>query len=60
MGAELIEAVKAGDKEKVKSLLSKDTDVNDRDKFGWTALMGASYKGHSGVVELLKRHGACG
>jgi len=40
---ELLNACWNGDLEKVKQLLEEGADVNAKDKYGWTALMFASY-----------------
>ncbi|MBI5232961.1 MAG: ankyrin repeat domain-containing protein, partial [Deltaproteobacteria bacterium] len=53
LGAELIEAAKAGDIEKAKHLLAKGADVNARRNDGATALMMASLQGHAEVVKGL-------
>src|SRR5574337_844034 len=54
----LIEASKSGATEKVKSLLAEGADVNTRDQDGWTALMHASWHGHSGISGMLLNKGA--
>jgi len=54
----LHEAAAEGDIEQVKSLISKGTDVNAKDKLGRTALHYASEKGHTEVARLLISHGA--
>jgi ankyrin repeat protein/beta-lactamase regulating signal transducer with metallopeptidase domain len=54
----LHEAAAAGDIEKVKSLLSKGADVNERDQNGRTALHYASERSHVEVANLLISHGA--
>ena len=41
-----------------KTLLAAGADVNPKMPDGWTALMGASQKGHVDVVTLLKEAGA--
>ncbi|MFZ3091694.1 MAG: ankyrin repeat domain-containing protein [Nitrospirota bacterium] len=56
--ANLIEAARKGDTAGVNALLNKGADVNAKDKYGWTALMLASKKGHTGIVQLLKKAGA--
>ncbi|MBV9265416.1 MAG: ankyrin repeat domain-containing protein [Acidobacteriaceae bacterium] len=42
----------------VQFLLDDGADVNARDKFNYTALHGAAYRGENAVVELLIAHGA--
>jgi len=54
----LHEAALAGDIEKVKSLISKGADVNEKDPGGKTALHCASEKGHEEVAKLLISKGA--
>jgi len=44
--------------EVVRLLLDKGADVNAKADSGWTALMGAAWKGHLGVVKLLLEKGA--
>jgi len=66
LGAELREAVRAADTEKVKSLLDEGADVNAQDiqdktrkeKGGATPLMIASRNGHGDIVEMLLAKGA--
>ena len=54
----LHEAAGIGDIEKVKSLISKGADVNEKDRAGRTALHYACEKGHTEVVKLLISQGA--
>ena len=54
----LHEAAAAGDIEKVKSLISKGADVNEKDPGGKTPLHCASEKGHTEVARLLLAQGA--
>jgi ankyrin repeat protein len=54
----LHEAALAGDMEKVKSLLAKGADVNERGRWGYTPLHYASMKGHAEVAKLLISKGA--
>ena len=46
------------DLETVKLLLSRGIRVNEKDNYGWTALMLAEKKGHKDIVRLLKEAGA--
>ena len=54
----LHQAAADGDIEQVKLLLSRGTDVNEKDQYGRTALHCASWKGHADVAELLINQGA--
>ncbi len=54
----LHEVASAGDIEKVKSLISKGADVNEKDRAGRTALHCACEKGHTEVAKLLISQGA--
>lgn len=54
----LHEAALAGDIEKVKSLISRGADVNEKDEGGRTALHYACEKGHAEVARLLINQGA--
>ena len=47
-----------GEAEKVKELLEKGADVNEKDADGRTALMYASFNGYSEVVNELLKHNA--
>ena len=51
-------AARAGDLERVKSLLAQGISVNAPDTLGGTALHDASWAGHVSVVELLLGAGA--
>jgi pectate lyase len=51
-------AVRAGHKDIVGSLITKGADVNAEDKWGRTPLQVAKDKGHTEIVELLRKHGA--
>ncbi|XP_076021265.1 ankyrin repeat domain-containing protein 39 [Genypterus blacodes] len=48
-----------GDLERVKSLLEKGTQANQRDSAGFTALHYASRSGHLAVCKFLLENGAC-
>ncbi len=39
-------------------LIEAEADVNLQDKYGWTVLMWAAWRGHTEIVELLKVAGA--
>ncbi len=54
----MYDAVEAGNIEAVKQHLAAGTDVNAKDKDGWTPLHPASYEGHVEIVELLIGKGA--
>jgi len=54
----LHKAARAGDIDQVKSLISKGADVNAKDNNGHTSLWYAQDKGHTEIVELLRKHGA--
>ncbi len=49
----LLEAIRRGQPEKVKSLLSKGADANAREEYGDTALVNAVHKGNLEIVRLL-------
>jgi ankyrin repeat protein len=55
---ELIDAARAGDRERVASLLSAGAEVDARDEEGWTALMFAALRGDEAMVETLLAAGA--
>jgi ankyrin repeat protein len=57
MSAELIEAVKAGDIDAVRGLLSAGADVNLRDSEGSTLLMLAAHSGNLAMVSALLEAG---
>jgi ankyrin repeat protein len=44
--------------EKCESLIEKGADVNERDRFGWTALHYAANSGRPEICELLIKNGA--
>jgi len=52
------EAVARGDIESVRQHLDAGTDVNERNKVGWTPLHAASSRGRKEIVELLLDKGA--
>lgn len=54
---DLIEAAGKGDTAGVKALLDKGAEVNARNNLGETALMVASEKGYTKIVQLLKKAG---
>jgi len=54
--ADLISAVKIGNVAEISALLDRGVDVNAGDKEGVTALMVASFNGHSEAVELLTKY----
>ncbi|MFA5370701.1 MAG: ankyrin repeat domain-containing protein [Sideroxydans sp.] len=58
MNMKLIEAVKAGDTDSVRRLLSAGTDVNAADAESATALMHAAHRGDLAMVSLLLNAGA--
>ncbi|MGO9118091.1 MAG: ankyrin repeat domain-containing protein [Desulfomonilaceae bacterium] len=56
--SELVSAVTAGDTARVKELLSKGADVNERNSRGVTPLIAAAYKRNTEVAKLLVEKGA--
>ncbi len=52
------QAVRQGDVECVKRLLTVGADINARDRYGQTALMIAARNGESSVVRFLLKNGA--
>ena len=54
----LIEVCENGEKKDVEELIDMGADINQKNKYGNTALMRASYWGNKEVVELLIRNGA--
>ncbi len=54
----MYDAAESGNIEAVKQHLAAGTDVNAKDKDGWTPLHPASYEGHQEIVELLIGKGA--
>ncbi len=53
MGNELNIAAEMGDSTKVKNLLKKGVDINERDNFGRTALIYAALNGHNRITNML-------
>jgi ankyrin repeat protein len=58
MNTELFAAIDKKHIDIVKSLLANGVDINEKDDFGWTALMWAAFKGDRETVKLLINHGA--
>ena len=54
----MYDAAEVGNIDAVKQHLAAGTDVNAKDKDGWTPLHPASYEGHQEIVELLIGKGA--
>ena len=54
----MYDAAEVGNIEAVKQHLAAGTDVNAKDKDGWSPLHPASYEGHQEIVELLIGKGA--
>ncbi len=54
----LFNAVKSGDINLIKSFVEKGVDVNTRNKYGWTPLHWAAFRGKTEVVKLLIEKGA--
>ncbi|MFC1794190.1 ankyrin repeat domain-containing protein [Planctomycetota bacterium] len=54
----LFEAIKKGDVDQVKLLISKGADINEKDKKGWTPLHSAAWYSHKNIAELLIAEGA--
>jgi hypothetical protein len=57
-GAGLIRAATKGDLGKVKELVASGENLNDTDKYGWTALMWAAYYQYEPVLSYLLDNGA--
>ena len=55
---QFIKAAERGDYDLVCSLLSRGVDINQKNSYGYTALILASYNGHERVVSLLIERGA--
>ncbi|MCY3680802.1 MAG: ankyrin repeat domain-containing protein [Gemmatimonadetes bacterium] len=53
MGSELNIAAEIGDTTKVKNLLKKGVDTNERDRFGRTPLIYAALNGHEHIINML-------
>jgi hypothetical protein len=58
LDSELLEAARKGDVRKVRELLDRGADVDARDKYGWTPLHLAAYRGYAEVARLLLDRGA--
>ena len=58
LGKKLIEVCANGEKKDVEELIDMGADINQKNKYGNTALMRASYWGNKEVVELLIEKGA--
>ncbi|GMF40233.1 unnamed protein product [Phytophthora fragariaefolia] len=56
--AHLVEAVKRGRLQEVRTALARDEALNARDRDGWTALTAAAADGRSDILELLLGSGA--
>ena len=54
----ILEAASDGDANKVERLISLGTNVNVRDRWGWTAMSMAAYGGHVEVARVLISHKA--
>jgi len=59
MNNDIFKAVDDNDLAKVKKCIEQHTtDVNTKDKYGWTPLYTASYYGRFEIVKYLVEHGA--
>lgn len=56
--AQLIEAAKAGDVNRVQTLIDDGEDLEQKDDYGWTALNWAAGHGDFAIVRLLLKAGA--
>ncbi|WP_341811169.1 ankyrin repeat domain-containing protein [Wolbachia endosymbiont (group A) of Oxytorus armatus] len=54
----LLTAVQDGNLNEAEGLVSRNANVNTRDKYSWTPLHWAAYKGHLEVAEFLVKKGA--
>lgn len=58
MESDFVDAAYKGDLDRLRDLLNGGADVNEVDKIGWTALVGASANGQQACVEELLKAGA--
>lgn len=58
LGEQLIAAAMSNDLVKVKDLLERGVDADYTEKFGYSALMVAAFKGHADIAEVLLARGA--
>lgn len=56
--SQLIEAAKAGDVNRIPTLLESGEDLEQKDAYGWTAMNWATGRGDSAMVRLLLEAGA--
>jgi uncharacterized protein len=56
--ADLLDAARQGDLEKVKSLLAAGANIDAKNKYGITPLFYAAWSGHAAIVQLLIEKGA--
>ena len=56
--AELIEACKLGDADRVQALFDDGATASCRDPSGWSPLVWAAFHGHDEIVAILLQHGA--
>jgi ankyrin repeat protein len=58
LNKDLLDAIKKGDENSVKTILDKGTDVNAKNVEGETPLMHASFSGHTTIVKVLLANNA--